>query len=465
MAMDAATKGRNVLILVHRKELWAQTSATLDKYDAPHGIIARGQTFTNEKIQVASVQTLVRRQDKIDWRPDLIVVDEGHHAVQGSTYSKIIDRYDSPRLVLVTATPERLDGKGLGIPSGGFADALILGPMVQELTDAGYLSPAMVYGPPKEKEVDLSEVHTQMGDWNKRELDDAMSKPVIVGDAVEHYRRMAPGEPTIVFCTSIKHAKMTAESFRAAGFNFRHIAGGNVMSDDERKECLDGLASGAIQGLTSCDIISEGTDVPVVSVGILLRPTQSKALFLQQVGRVLRVSDGKDRALILDHAGNTRRHGLPTQVHEWTLEGRKKKNKKETEKEKCPIRQCPECFAFDDPVPVCRNCGYKFETKSRVVEEVAGTLELITETNIKEEKKKERKEEREAKTYSDFYHLAQGRGYKSPASFATKKMVGRAKTPADLVEVGRVSGKRNPGAWASYMWRVKIAQRQGRKRA
>lgn len=455
IAMDGALKGNRVLILVHRKELWSQTSETLDKYGADHGIIARGQSFSPKMIQVASVQTLVRRLDKLPWKPDLIVVDEGHHAVRGSTYSKIIEYYGTPPIILVTATPERLDGKGLGLDSVGFADRLLLGPTASELVDSGYLCPPVVYGAPEL--LDTSGLHSLGGDWRKDEVSRLMSKPKIIGDAVAHYKQLCPGEPTIVFCSSVENAELTAAQFQKEGFNFVSIDG--KTPPDIRKERIDGLGCGRYQGLTSCDIISEGTDVPVVSVGILLRPTQSLALYLQQVGRVLRTAPGKTRSLILDHVGNWAVHGFPTDPREWSLEGRAKVKK--GTKNRVKNKQCPECYRIHEPAPSCPDCGYTYKGAPRELEVVDGTLREIKPGDAVD-KKTARQEERGAKTYDDFFDIAVDRGYKNPMAFATKKMTGRAKCMGDMVALGLKTGKKSPTAWAGYMWNKVILPMRNR---
>lgn len=456
IAMSAALKGTRILILVHRKELWAQTSETLNKYGAGHGIIARGQPFTDSMIQVASVQTLVRRMTKIQWMPDLIVIDEGHHAVAGSTYSKIIEHYGNPKLISVTATAERLDSKGLGVDAGGFADTLVMGPTVRELIDAGYLCPPVVYAP---SQPDMTGTPTRMGDWARGATETIMDKPRLVGDAVKHYRALAHNEPAIAFCVSIRHAEHTAEQFRAAGYKAESIDG--KLDNATRKKRIDDLGAGRLHVLTSCDLISEGTDVPIVSVGLLLRPTQSLALFLQQTGRILRISPGKERALILDFSGNVYRHGFVDDDRQWSLEGRTKQTKRDAEAA-IAIRQCPTCYHVFRPAPECPKCGFELPIKAREIEQVDGELQQLDPKAIR---RTERAQEREARTYADLFALAQERGYKSPGAFATKRMMGRAKSMDDLIQLGRDSGKGNPKAWAGFMWRSVLPKIRGRRAA
>ena len=418
-ANRAANRGKNTLILVHRRELLKQTSRTLDGFGIDHGMIASGMSFFREKpVQVASVQTLAKRLDKLrGWTPHLIVVDECHHAISGNTWGAALAHFSGTRVLGVTATPQRLDGKGLGAGQGGFFDALIIGPSVAELTERGYLSPAVVYAP--KKRIDLSGVKTRMGDYAVGALAEAVDKPSLTGDAVDHYRRICSGEPAIAFCASVAHAEHVAESFRAAGYQATSVDG--KLSHAERARRIDDLGRGRLHVLTSCDIISEGTDVPVVSVAIMLRPTQSLSLALQQMGRALRVHPGKDRAVILDHAGNVFRHGLPDDDRDWSLEGQQKTaRQKKSDAE--PVKQCERCFTVHRLAPVCPACGFAYPVKPREIAQVDGDLEQITAGAEKREKKREQ---------------------------------GKAGSFDQLLELGRARGYKNPYAWASHIWNAR----------
>lgn len=315
---EGATKrGKSVWIVVHRQELLYQCSRALEGLGVMHGLIAPGFTPGIEHVQVASVQTLVKRLDSGRAAPpDLIVLDEAHHATAGS-WRKIIEACPNSRLLGVTATPVRLDGQGLGVAGGGVFDALVSGPTIPELIAQGFLSPPVVYAPPTQ--LDLSGVRMVGGDYAQGEIGRRMDKPTITGDVVAHYRRICNGAPAIAFCASVEHAKHVAADFRGAGFRAESLDG--KMPDGQRKTLIDELGRGHLNVLTSCDIVSEGTDIPVVMAAILLRPTASMGLYLQQVGRALRPAPGKTRAVILDHVGNCLRHGLPDEDREWSLAG------------------------------------------------------------------------------------------------------------------------------------------------
>ncbi len=419
----AARRGKRTLILVHRRELLKQASRTLDGFGIEHSLIASGMSFFHQRaVQVASVQTLVKRLGKLrGWSPDLIIVDECHHAVGGNTWGRVLEHFDQARVLGVTATPQRMDGKGLGVDQGGFFDRMVVGPSVAELTARGYLSPAVVYAP--KQQIDLSGVKTRMGDWAPGELAAAVDRPMLTGDAVAHYQRLCAGEPAIAFCASVAHAEHVAESFRAAGFQAASVDGSLPASERERR--IADLGRGELHVLTSCDIISEGTDIPVVSAAIMLRPTQSVALALQQMGRALRVYPGKQRAVILDHAGNVFRHGLPDDARDWSLAGQPKKGKARQD-DAAPVKQCGQCYTVHRPAPACPACGFVYPVNPREIEHVDGDLEEITAQAMKREHKREQ---------------------------------GAAQSMEQLVALGRARGYKNPYAWASHIWNARQHRR------
>ena len=369
----ADNKNRKVLILVHRRELVIQASDKLSRAGVEHGIVAAGFKPSPHPVQVASVQTLARRLRTVPVDPDLIIIDEAHHAVAGS-WDKIINHYADAKLVGVTATPSRLDGRGLG----SHFSTLVSGPSVEQLTKLGFLSQHRVFAPPVI--ADLSNVKTRAGDYANDQLSAAMDRPTVTGDAVSHYRRLADGLPAIAFCCSVAHATSVCASFNAAGYRAKLVTGNMKM--EERDEAISGLADGRTQILCSVDVVSEGTDVPAVSAAILLRPTQSEALYLQQVGRILRPRPGKI-AIILDHVGNTFKHGFVDDVRAWSLDSKPKRQRKD--EPAVEVRQCPDCFAAFKPQPVCPCCGHVFKTKAFQLETVEGDLVEIKRKKEKEE--------------------------------------------------------------------------------
>jgi len=408
LAQQSSLKKKRVLILVHRIELLRQTSSALLKFDVEHGMINPQYTPNfNTNVQVASVQTIIKRLNymtSVNWEPDLIIVDEAHHGTAGS-WRKIIDHFSNALVLGVTATPIRADGQGLGRQWGGLFDDLVEGPSVMDLINEGYLVKPRIFTPPNE--LDLSDIGTSMGDYKKDDLAKLVDKPTITGSAVEHYSNLCAGTPAVVFCVNVAHAEHSAEQFRQAGFRFYAVDGS--MDDDKRKTILGGLADGSVQGVCSCDLISEGTDIPAIGCAILLRPTQSKGLYLQQVGRALRPCDGKEYAFILDHVGNTIAHGLPYQDQDWSLEGERKKRGAKKQETAVRVTQCLSCFAVHEPAPVCPECGHVYPIRDTTPKQVEGKLQEITEVDII--KKHKRQEVGRASTLEELVKISKERGY------------------------------------------------------
>lgn len=400
IAAAAAALGTRTVILVHRDTLLGQASDALDACGVPHGIVAPGFTPSREPVQVASVQALARRLKRYPgfYQFDLAVIDEAHHAVAG-TWRQVIGELGA-RILGVTATPARADGRGLD----GVFQRLVLGPSIAELTEEGHLVPALVYAPARR--VDLSKVHTRAGDFDRGELHAAMDTPSITGDAVEHYTRLCPGAPAVAFCVSVQHSEDVAASFSSAGYRAKAIHGRLPLP--EIRAAIAGLADGSVQVLTSCDLVSEGFDCPVVAAAILLRPTHSEGLYIQQVGRALRPAPGKDEALILDHAGNCFRHGMPDDERQWTLKGRTRKRVGEAA---VAVRQCPKCYACHRPAAVCPQCGHAYPVITELPETRAGVLESVNAEKVARARMlKERV--RKARTIDDFHAIAKDMGYR-----------------------------------------------------
>lgn len=348
----ARAKGRRVLIPVHRRELVRQTCAKLTWAGVPHGVIAAGfEPSPDEPVQVGSVQTLIRRDLPMF---DLVVPDEAHHC-RAESWRSLLARFPDAKLLGVTATPARLDGKGLGSAAGGPFDDLILGPPVADLIRDGYLSPVRVFVP--ERRLDLRQVRVVGGDYVANELADLVNTSAITGDAVRDYRLRADHQPAIAFCVTVEHATQVAEAFRAGGYRAACVHGDTPT--DERDALIAGLGTGAIEVLTNCALIDEGLDVPAVGAVILLRPTKSLVLHRQQIGRGMRPAEGKAALIVNDHVGNTLVHGLPTTEPAWSLDGVPKATGE------APCWTCPECGAVNPHSARVCECGYELPAPVR----------------------------------------------------------------------------------------------------
>ena len=395
IAHGAAEKGNRVYILSHRVELVDQISDALDVTNTPHGYIAAGYPSRSHACMIASVPTLLRRLENIA-PPDLLVVDEAHHAVS-QTWTRVLTYWPNARLLGVTATPLRASGEGLG----KIFDHMIIGPSVAELISQGYLAPARVFAPPG---VDTSVLHTRGGDFIASESEALLDTPSVTGDALSHYRKHADGLPALAFCVSVRHAKHLAEQFRSTGYSAMELDGGTPR--EIRRRVVSDFRAGHIKVLTSCDLFSEGFDCPGAHVGIMLRPTQSLALHCQQIGRVLRPCEGKTHAIILDHAGNTQRHGLPDTSREWTLDGQDRTPKKKS----ISVKVCPSCWSALPPTRSrCDQCGFEFVGKPRELDEREGELTEITPEMIA--RRAERREQGMAQSLEALREIARRKGY------------------------------------------------------
>lgn len=408
MVQSAADRGKRVLILAHRKELIADLSKRISWLGIDHGIICAGQPEDLTKpVQVGSVQTVVRRIDRIP-DPCLIVQDEAHHLIRGNIWGRIIDAWPNAYLIGKTATPARLSGEGLGEAHGGYFTDMVLGPSVADLVFWGFLSAARIYAPPVV--ADLSGIRRRAGDYANDQAAAAMDRPTVTGDAIAHYQRLASGQQAIAFCCNVAHAVSVCDAFKTAGISAALLLGNTTNRD----QVVADYAAGAVRVLVTVDVVSEGFDIPAAGCAILLRPTQSLSLYLQQVGRVLRPALGKTHAVILDHVGNVHRHGWPDDPRDWTLEGVQRRAGAAGPAAPS-VRTCPQCFAAFKPAPVCPLCGTACAPEPRrELRQVAGELKELQRSEVRGR----RREQGKAQTLQQLIHLGQAREMKNPVGWA-----------------------------------------------
>lgn len=413
IARSAAERGNRVLILAHRDQLIKQASNKLRDYGVKHGIIMAG--FTPDpiaKVQVASVQTLVRRVGKTRFVPDLIVIDEAHLSAAAS-YRKILDAYPNALVLGVTGSPCRLDGKPLGRNSGGIYDHMIEGISIKKLIERGFLVKPVVYG--SKEELDLSGIKKSMGDYNVEQLAEVVDKPKITGDAIAHYKKICPDVPAVAWCVTVEHAQHVAAEFNANGIRAEMLCGEHDSAHRDR--VLKGLDTGEIKVVTFVGILIEGVDCPAIGAIIMLRPTLSLSSYLQVIGRGLRPYTNaqgvkKEVCYVLDHSSLWRKHGFADEEREWSLDGEvKAKGKKKKQAERVDLIQCKGCFAIFEPAPACPHCGKPVEVKARNIEQVDGELVEITQEQAAALRKQKQGEVKKAKSLEDLQRIAAERGY------------------------------------------------------
>lgn len=435
MLGTARSKGRSAWFIAHRDFLLDQTAAAFSQVGIPYGFIAAGRPYNPaHMVQIVSVGTAQRRLDRLT-PPDLICWDESHH-IASASYRKIYKWAANSRHIGLTATPTRLDGRGLD----EFFDELVSGPTVAELMVGGFLSQYRAFAP---SAPDLAAVHTIAGDYNRGELGGVMDDGQIIGDMVRHYRERADGKRGIYFGVSVSHSKHIVSCFQERGIAALHLDA--ASSSAERRDAAKRMAAGDISVISNVDLMGEGfdlsaqaeTDCPIECVG-LARPTKSPSLHLQQIGRALRPKP--EPAIILDHAGNLLRHGLPDEERVWSLRGIDRRTA--ASREGPAVTQCASCFGVHRAgLMACPYCGAGRVMQAREVEEVAGDLvevrrtpawDLRDGTNPKaatsqaERRERERQEQMEAKTTAELIQIGRKRGYQNPSWWAIKVMQGRS---------------------------------------
>jgi DNA repair protein RadD len=364
------------VVIAHRVELVSQISLTLARNGIYHNIIGQRATVrdivathlhdlgrsyydTNATVHAAGVDTLIRQANE-PWMSTikLVVCDEAHHVLKTNKWGVSAAMFPNARGLYPTATPVRTDGKGLGRHADGIIDLMVQGPPMRQLIEEGFLCDYRIFAP--SSDLDLTGVPiTASGEFSPKPLSTAVHKSHITGDVVSHYLRIAPGQLGITFAVDVEAASEIAAEFRAQGVAAEVVSAktppllrAHIMKKFRLRQILQ---------LVNVDILGEGVDVPNVSVISLARPTASFGLYCQQIGRGLRPKDG-ERCIIIDHVGNTMRHGLVDAPRVWTLDRRDKRSRVS----KTTVKTCLECFSvYSVTVRVCPDCGHFNVPKDR----------------------------------------------------------------------------------------------------
>lgn len=399
IARRTTDKGNRVLFLVHRKELIDQIQNTFKLNDVNLDLVEFGM-----------VQTVVRRLEKTV-KPSLIITDESHHGLAAS-YRKIYDYFKDVRRLGFTATPIRLNGSGLG----DINDILIEEVDAEWLIKNEFLSPYKYYAP---KLIDTSLLKiNNLHEFSSTSIDAAMESKTIYGDVIKHYQELAKNEQAICYCHNIDASKFAKQEFLSHGIVAEHIDA--KTPKNERDEIITRFRNQEIKVLCNVDLIGEGFDVPDCSTVIMLRPTQSLSLFIQQSMRGMRFKPGKT-SIIIDHVDNVRRFGLPDDKRYWSLTSKKTS----TSKAEVKIKQCISCFAvYQMDLKECPECGYK-PIVERVVEyevDKTATLEEISKEDV--QVILDFREPSDCKTMGELFELAKHRKYKRGWAFYQGKLLG-----------------------------------------
>lgn len=356
---SAVDKFKKVLFLAPRRELIYQVSEKLTWFGISHGVIMAGEPrnmFTD--VQVASMDTLHARAIRSERmnlpEADIVMVDEAHLSI-AATRKEIIESYPDAIIIGLTATPARGDGRGLG----EIYDNLILSWPIRKLTEAGYLAPVKYYAPSKP---DLEGLKLNKdGDYVVRGLGEAVDKPELVGDIVHNWFRIAKDKKTVVFCTTRAHSRHICDEFKSRGIKAEHLDGETPL--EKRKAILARVESGETQVLCNVFVATYGLDIPSLECAVLARPTKNIALYLQTVGRVLRINEGKTEAIVIDHSGAVDEHGFVDDFIPWSLDSETsvKERKEQAKKEKQEPKEitCADCGTVFKSSRICPECGHE----------------------------------------------------------------------------------------------------------
>lgn len=345
ISASAAKKGKRILVGAPRRELVNQTVEKINWAGLECGVIMGGDRRADSwlPIQVASMQTLARRLDRLP-PADVVVLDEAH-LWMCPIGDKIVEAYPNAVILGYTATPFLNSKRGFG----DVFQKIIVAATTRDLINAGHLVDYEIFA---YTSPDLHKVKMKAGDYDTEELELASNTDIIVGSIVREYAKHGLGRRAIVFAVSVKHSQTIIAEFCANGILAKHVDADTPHR--ERDKILGDFKAGRISVLSSVGLFSVGTDIPTADMGILARATKSLALYIQQVGRVLRTSPGKGTALLHDHAGNTLRHGLVDQEREFSLEPTPQRVR---DLSTCPA--CAQIFGKINSDGTCPKCGEK----------------------------------------------------------------------------------------------------------
>lgn len=442
--------GKRVIFAVHRVDLITQTAKTFEKFGIPFSYIAAGYHYNPyHRVYIASIATLKNRLGKIP--ADYVLVDEAHLSA-ASGWATVAKHYKETgsRLIGLTGSPERLDGK----PLGDVWDTMIMGPSVSWLIDQGFLSRYRAFAPAG---IDLTGIHSRNGDYVASEIDDLMAGKAVISNVVKHWKKRASGLRTIGFTPSVARAEQYAEQFRQAGVMAVALDGNTPQ--DQRRAAFIGFADRNIDVIFNCQLFCEGFDLaaqvdrPVTIECVLdCSPTQSLARHLQKHGRGLRQDGTGVPHILLDMVGGFARLGFPDDEREWSLEGHKRAKRSGS------LVSCPKCFGDHDPAPVCPYCSFEYPKKDsaaglggRMLEEVDGELDEIDVAAVRREK--------EAARVEQARDLA--RAIKSGEKLDLDQRY--EKQLATLIKQATAKGSKRPEQWAAHILTSVMAKDKERR--
>lgn len=408
LILSAAQKGTKTCFIANRKELVNQASRRLRRAGVSHGVIQAENTHSlGAQVMVCSIDTVHKRGLPPD--AGLILIDEAH-AVAGSTkYRSLMSKFKHVPVIGLSATPFSPGlGKHYDELGGPLFQEMVTATTIRELIDQDFLVDVDCYAP---ADPDLTGVKTQRGiggelDYNERQLAEAVDKPTLIGDIVQHWIKLANGKQTVVFATNIAHSQHIAAAFTAAGVAAAHVD--YHHTDEERAAILDAFNRQETTVLCNSALLAEGWDCPATEVMILARPTKSLIRYIQMVGRVLRPAPGKERALLLDHSGTVLHLGFATDDLPLELDdGKPNKAGQQRERKQSEPKPCSKCkFVRPAGVHICPQCGFEPVRQPNVTVEDGNLVKIDRKKRVKASP------DRKQHVYSQLIGIEQARRYK-----------------------------------------------------
>lgn len=410
-----ARRGKRVIFAVHRKALLRQTAVTFEKFNIPFSFIAAGHTFNPlMPVQIASIPTLVNRLG--DYGADYVFVDEAHLSMAAG-WKRVVEHYRQAgsRLIGLTGSPVRLDGK----PLGDVWETMVEGPSMRSLIEQGNLASYRAFSP---RLVETAGLHRRKGDYIVGELEDLMTGRAVLANTVRHWAAVARHKRTIAFSPSIRSAHLLAGEYRARGISCVALDGDS--SDDTRREAFRDFARDRVQVLVNVNLFTEGFDLAAqVDRDVVIEcvndasPTNSLARHLQKHGRGLRADGTGEPHILIDQVGAFMRPdlGLPDEAREWSLTGVPVSRSRSGSGQGERVSLCEKCYAAYEPAPRCPVCGHIKPVRARRVREIEGELE---EVDLQARRRDARMRQGQAGSLKDLVLLARRRGYKSPEKWA-----------------------------------------------
>lgn len=404
---DARQRGETSIFLAPRRELLKQTAEKLDRWASfGYGMIQSsdiGRSNLYLPIQVASVDTLISRAVKrrrLVLPPIRNVFCDEAHLYQTALRNQMMELFPDARVVGLTATPGRYDGR----PMGSQYEYLVEASTPKQLIRDGYLVPGWYKAPSKP---DFAQVKVVAGEYNKKQHD-AIMEPLL-GDIVETWLRYSADRRTVLFANQVGHSVWLADRFRAAGVSAEHCDG--TAKDTHRDAIFERFESGETQVLCNVDLAGYGYDLPDISCVVLAKRTRSIVRYIQYLGRGARRQEGKREFLVQDHGGNVYEHGYFEEDRHWSLSGvrpigsRRKLSGKRA-KESLRLR-CPKCTTVFEGSLTCPECGHYFERTAKAFKVVDGELVEVKRAEVDESLLEKRL------FHAELLGYARQKGYKS----------------------------------------------------